>query len=64
MSSSVVYPYQNTTNLSDGPNPMCRTMRLNVYLRSFAVGLLKRVLLLDEDIGTSKAEFFCGLLCV
>lgn len=41
VSSLGVYRYQRTMYFSDGSDPMRRTMRDNVYVRSFAVGIFE-----------------------
>lgn len=52
--SSGVYTQLQTTYFNDSLNPMCCAVRSTVYSRSFKDGLLKRVRLLDRDIGTPE----------
>lgn len=63
MFSLEVYPYQRTTDFSDAPNPMFRTMRSTVYLCSSAVGFCQRLRLLDGDVVAAKIDFACGRVC-
>lgn len=66
VSLPMMYPYEWTTYLIDGPDPMCRTNRFTVYSRSIKIGLFGIELLLGKDIGTSKVDvaFGCvGVLC-
>lgn len=60
VSSLEVHPYQWTTYLRKGLDRMYRTLWLTVFSRSSAVGIFKRLCLLDCGIGTSEAECACG----
>lgn len=60
VSSSRVYPYQRTTFIKDGPNPIRRSMQSTVGSHSFALKSFERLCLLEGDIGTLAAEFVCG----
>lgn len=61
VSTLVVYLYQRATYLRKGPDPVFRTMWSPVYLRFSAIGLVKRLLLLDGNSSTLEAKLACGV---
>lgn len=62
--SSREYQHQQTTYLSDSPDPIGFLMLLTVYSRTSAIGLLEIVLLFDGLVDTSKVEPAFGRLLI